>query len=195
MQQIAFALTKKVASIMVRIRMNLRPFAENVRAVSAVEFALLLPFLVASFLLMVAFGELVHGHIQAAQVLEAGGKAAAQDPGSDAVLSIMGEVAKTKGMTPRFYEGGSIPSGHISLTANRACQCPGVAVTVECGAKCDLDRPPVVFYSLFVSLRPNINIDTLIPTTIFNNFYIHSNDYAGFVNLSNATQRKVVYIR
>lgn len=134
-----------------RTFLKLKSLLHHEKGSSVIELALVLPLLGAGVLLIGAVGIQLKHYIHAHQILRAGVAAAMHDPGPDAVLQQMRDVATGKGYTVRT-QPGSVP-GEITLTSRKECICPYTLTYIDCSSVCPAQRPATVLYVLTAYYR------------------------------------------
>ncbi len=128
-------------------------FSRQEEGVSAIEFAILTPFLVAAILALGLISVLIDHRIKMDQVLRAGAAIAISDPGAAAVAQRMREVALSKGYSSINTTPGTVP-GVLHMQSVRSCFCPEAPNgNLGCNAICFNQRPVVVRYILEAGYR------------------------------------------
>jgi len=114
---------------------------------SAVEFAIVAPFLVIGLLSMVDIGLAVFQRMTMDHVVRSGVQSAMADQGTDKVRRTLEASA-----AEHFTLGGVTPVGGkppITLSVSRYCVCPETPTTqTACSTVCPSRKPTLAFYSL-----------------------------------------------
>jgi len=114
---------------------------------SALEFALIAPVFVISFLTAMDLGLAAHQRMTMDHILRAGAQSAMSDPSVTNVLNIL-NIAAAQNFT---VDGSSPSSGKplLTLAVNRYCACPDTMLpTNNCSIICEVPKPALAFYSL-----------------------------------------------
>ncbi|WP_414472846.1 hypothetical protein [Microvirga sp. M2] len=125
---------------------------------SVIEFALFSPLLAAGLLSLGLFGVQINNYIKMDQILRAGAAYAMTDPGNDAFIQRLEDIARSKGYTAVNTEEGNIP-GVLHVQGGRNCFCPGDETDLGCLLPCEGRRPAVVRYFLIADYREPIAYD------------------------------------
>jgi len=114
----------------------------------AVEFALLSPLLAGGVLFLGMLSVDINHRIKMDHILRAGAAVAINDPGQNAVVQRMREVALSKGYSAISNQPGTVP-GVLHMQSVRSCFCPEQPNgNVGCANICVNQRPTVVRYHL-----------------------------------------------
>lgn len=120
------------------------------RGVSAVEFALLAPFLVVGVFSTVDAGMAVYDKMMITQVLRAGAHSAIGAQSEAAVLTILQDTAADN----FTVVAGTPGAGELGVSVNSYCICPeAMATPVDCTAACTAGASPNEFYDLAATLE------------------------------------------
>lgn len=117
-----------------RLRRLLGDLVRSSAGVSAVEFAILSPFLVLGCFGMVDTGMAVYERMMISQVLRAGAQPAFQGFNDAVVLTVLEETA-AENFT---VAAGEATGDEVAVGVESHCACPGdAAVGVACGSTCE----------------------------------------------------------
>jgi len=138
---------------------------------SAIEFAIIAPFLVIGLLSMADIGLAVFQRMTMDHVLRAGVQSAMADQGPDKVRRTL-EASATEHFT---LGGGSPVAGKppITLSVSRYCVCPETPTTqTACSTICPSKKPTLAFYSLGAtglysgSFMPDIALNPVVEVQV-----------------------------
>ncbi|HUF57609.1 MAG TPA: TadE/TadG family type IV pilus assembly protein [Thermohalobaculum sp.] len=117
----------------------LRRFVRDEHGVSAIEFALLAPFLFFAAAATLDLGLALYERMTMDRLLRGGAQAAMSDPGAAAVRTVVEASA----------EDDFAPGVEFTLTVERYCACPAdTGVAVVCTNPCADGGAPGIFYRL-----------------------------------------------
>ena len=114
------------------------------RGASAMEFALVLPFLAAGLISAADLGFALHQKMMMGHVLRSASQVATQDPGQTAVLGAAQKAAAQSFADP-------VASTALTLTVERYCACPGAPDALPrpaCTATCANAAYTSIYYKL-----------------------------------------------
>ena len=128
-----------------RPRGALARLARCTLGVSAVEFAILSPFLVLGAFGMIDTGMAVYQRMMITQVLRAGAQPALQGANETVVRTVLEETAAENFTLAE----GEASGDELALDVELSCACPGDAtVGVGCATTCESGSPALRFYRL-----------------------------------------------
>lgn len=137
---------------------RVRRFAGSERGVSAVEFALIAPFLVFALLAMVDVAFAVNERMEIERLLRGGAQHAMSDPGEANVRTVIEASA----------ESGFAAGSAFTLTVQRYCACPSDSDTaVTCSASCPDSDVTAIYYRMDGArthtglILPDIDLDAV----------------------------------
>ncbi|MEN3791612.1 TadE family protein [Fulvimarina sp. MAC3] len=139
--------------------------------VAAVEFSLVLPFLVFALLAMIDTGLMITEKLAVDQILRSGAQIAMTDPGPQAVYDRIGATAGTDyGVVPS-PQAATVDQISLSVTRYFAClEAPNVDVAA--GTTCEGSNPTAAFYRA-VAVKPfdaiilkNIDVNSVIQVQV-----------------------------
>lgn len=117
-------------------------FHKNEQGVAALEFALLGPIVIFSFLAMADVGLAVRDRMALDHIVRTGAQKAAENTGAASVF--MALQAASAGSLTR-----STSAAALTVSVDLECTCPEApAVTVACTTTCSGQKPTFIFYSL-----------------------------------------------
>ena len=133
-----------------RLSRLFRRNAENESGLSAVEFALLAPFMVVGVFSTVDAGMAIYDKMMISQVLRAGSQAAITGDNVADVLTIL-EATAADNFT---VTNGAAAPGELAVDVIQYCVCPDdFTAQVACTATCTGGGTPNQFYDLSASLQ------------------------------------------
>jgi len=143
-------------SLVQRGLQSLGYFSKHKSGSAVIEFAFIAPILVFFVAVLGVIGIELRDFIKLDQILTAGAAVAISDPGDDAVVLRMRQVALAHGYT---VADGPIYNGddRLSIMSARQCFCTNNPDFIaECSQLCSNKRPPAIRYTLTSSISASL---------------------------------------